>query len=151
MVAIAAGDDLPSAATVILCVSKGQQPDDGSGVDLASFNIHDDGISVTWVEHFDGAEGEQLLAAARALNNGYKIRKSAAIARARVESILLALAAVGRTARVQYDPITDPAKGNLGHCVITGIAVDDVSGLFQLAQAFRDQITPAPEIKGLFP
>ncbi|MDG2533775.1 hypothetical protein P6144_08965 [Sphingomonas sp. HITSZ_GF] len=127
---------LPDDATVILHVSKGRQlPKDADiceSIDQDAFRCDDDGISVTWVEYFDGQASEQFHQAAHAMKGAMKLRKSGVIVTAKVADIKAVLAEVG----VSVEVVTDPQLENEAHCLIKGIQPENLTGLLALTQAF---------------
>lgn len=147
---VANGDPLPPDATVILYVKKTSQlPKDGgpcTGMDLDAFRCDPDGISVTWVEHFQTAEGDPLHAAAHALKGTLNFRKSGVIARARVGDIIEVMKKATREVGVRRDIV----PGNDGHCLIEGISPDELGMLSILPDAFPSEaFKRCDEIPGL--
>src|SRR5688500_14575770 len=90
------GGDLPDNAIIIFHVSGGKRfPRTGpcEYIDAEALKCDDDGISVTWLEHFPGEGEEQFQCAAIAMRGGMKVRKSGVVARVRVGSLREALGA----------------------------------------------------------
>lgn len=128
-------DDLPQCATVILYVSKSRQlwvNGECLGLDQASFRCDPDGISVTWVEYFQGDANQQLAKASLAMRGTLKFKTSGMVARASVGALLATMKQAGREIRVRRD--SQPA--NKGHCLIEGINPSESGLLLALATAF---------------
>lgn len=143
-----AGQQLPDDATVILHVGKARQlPKDADiceAIDQDAFRCDDDGISVTWVEHFEG--DEQFRQAAIALKGALKLKKSGVIASAKVGDIRAILERIDVPIVVE----TDPQQSNEAHCLIKGIAATNLSALLALTLAFpANRFVRCDQIAGL--
>lgn len=145
------GEDLPEDATIIFHVSGGKtrprpRPDGApcEEIDADALKCDEDGISVTWVECFEGDSEEQLRLAALATACGIKVRKSGFFARIRVSELLNSLADQGAGIRVIRNRLAE----NEGHCLITGIDSDSIGLKMVAAEAFTDFV-PATAIPGL--
>jgi hypothetical protein len=101
-----------------------------------AFRPGDDGISVTWVEHFGGSFNQALGKAREAIGRGLTLRPSHRLAKLKVGSIV----ALGETSKsrlaVIHDPVEEPPeKVNLGHSLIVGVQRDDENLKNLLARA----------------
>ena len=119
------GDPLPASDHVLRHCRTGDPKveADGSlsGVFPSAFEPDADGISVTWIEFFEGSPVEQLVAARVAMNCGRRLRESNRLAKLNVRAIR----GLGKSVGVFHDPIDEPEKENNGHSLITGIGRDD--------------------------
>lgn len=143
---IAESGDVPRDHSVILLVSGGRVLRLGSNprIDQEAFRCHQDGISVTWVEFFSGSAEEQLQHAALAMKaGGLTVRKTGVVARARVGDIIDVMAKAGRAVTVCRDRLDH----NEAHCLIVGIAPDELGLLLALTDAFLG-LVPASTIPG---
>jgi hypothetical protein len=142
------GSELPDEACVIFHVSGGKKHPKTGGpcerIDLDALKCDEDGISVTWVEYFDGDPEERFAAAADALCACITVRKSGVIAKITVGQIKEALA----DEAVQVRVIRAQEYENQAHCLIEGIAPDNEGVLAVLADAVKD-FTPVTDVPGL--
>src|ERR1700728_2846656 len=114
------GDDLPSSDHVLRQCRQGDLKYDPDGTIRGVFpdalQPDEDGISVTWLEFFEGSPSEQLTAARAAMNRGRRLRVSNRLARLNVGYVLSVGISLRRSVSVVHDPIEAPAeKENLGH------------------------------------
>lgn len=134
---------------MILHVSKARQLPKGANVceaiDQDAFRCDGDGISVTWVEYFEG-EQDPFRQAAFALKGDLQLKKSGILAAAKVRDIRNILSQVGLAGDVE----TDPQPTNNAHCLIKGITQDNLSALLALTRAFpSERFAPCSQIQGL--
>lgn len=96
-----------------------------SGVFPDAFVPDEDGLSVTWVEHFPGGWTAQIAAAKDAMSRRRMVRASNRLAVLSVERILRISDQLGKHLAVIHDPDETEGKENPGHSLITGYSEDD--------------------------
>ena len=141
------GTQLPDDATIVFIVSGGKKfPLTGpcERLQVEALKCDDDGISVTWVERFEGDELHRFQEAARAAGAGIAVRKTGVVARIVARDFRAFLEHDANKVEIVLAKI----PGNHGHCLIKGITEAD-GGLKLLAsQAFKDFI-PVGEVPDL--
>lgn len=136
--------ELPDDATVIFYVSGGKRfPRTGpcEYIDAEGLKCDEDGISVTCVELCPGAGEEQFVNAALAMRGTMKVRKSGVVARVSAGTLMQADEGGAEPIRIVPDPLDD----NPAHCLIKGVAADDMGRRLALARAVSDFV-PASDI-----
>jgi hypothetical protein len=131
------GGELPDDATIIFHVSGGKRfPRTGlcEYIDAEALKCDEDGISVTWLEHFPGKADEQFQRAALAMRGQMKVRKSGVVACVRIADLRTRLEADGNSISV----VRDELPGNTGHCLIKGVQAEDMGKRLLLARAVTD-------------
>jgi len=96
------------------------------GVFPHAFEHDEDGVSVTWLEHFGGTITEQLAAARAAMGRVRRLRKSNRLAKLGVGKVVAAGRPIKKVIDAVHDPIDEPPDAqNTGHSLIVGISEDD--------------------------
>jgi hypothetical protein len=119
------GDVIPSSDDVLRHCNSTQYTDSDSEIRFIgeAFTPDSDGVSVTWVQYFDGQPAESLAKAEAIVRSTRRVRPSHRLAIINVGDIARCGRAEGVALSVEHDPIDDPPE-NPAHCLIKGIEAD---------------------------
>lgn len=144
MIEIESLGPVPASSDVtFLCPKTAQSFEGGlcTGLLPTAFKMHDDGISVTWIEFFEPPP-PSLEQAASAIKNDLKPKKSGVLACATVSRLTEIAFKLGLEAAVTHDP----QKSNHGHSLITGWP-DNLACRVALTRAFV-KLVPNTDVLG---
>ena len=138
------GDPLPPVDHVLRhCLQRQLKTEaDGTirGVFPDAFDPDEDGVSVTWMEYFQGASiADQIAAARAAMYRGMRPRAGNRLAKLNVGAVLSEGQALGTSLSIIHDPIEDPPeRANHGHSLLVGVTHGDEDLKNRLANLIRE-------------
>jgi hypothetical protein len=119
------GDQIPPGDDVARhCRSSDYVEENGQARVLGdAFEFDPGGVSVTWVDYFQGSREERLAAVSSIIRSTRTVRASHRLAVISVTTIIECGRAFGADVSVEHDPIFGPPP-NPAHCLVNGIATD---------------------------
>ena len=118
------GDSIRDPAAEMLRHCKGTWITSDRTVTGDAFKPDLDGVSVTWLQYFQGSRNDQLKAARETIANSRTVRRNHRLAVLNIEAISSVGAASGLQLWVEHDPIEDPPP-NQAHCLIKGVPFEN--------------------------
>jgi hypothetical protein len=103
-----------------------------------AFEPDADGVSVTWVNFYNGSRTEQLEQVSNIIKSTRKVRASHRLAIVNVAAVIECGSAYGATLSVVHDPQGEP-RPNPAHCLIEGIET--------AAAALRERLALKAQVK----
>ncbi len=139
------GDPLPDADHVIRhCRERDIKADENGprGIFPFALDSDPDGLSVTWMEFFQGSLTDQISSVREAIGRQRRIRKSNRLALLNVGKIRSIGRSFDTELRVEHDPDLTPRKENPAHSLVIGIQAENEDLKNRLAMEALSRIEP---------